>query len=92
MAETNKDKPSFPPDFDSEITIGPEDGNKAYFGQNVLRGLIEGIDDFIQFRQPRWRPTLAPVEYDDEAFRDILAEMRWDEGETEDFGLNLSRP
>jgi hypothetical protein len=59
MAEANKDKPSFPPDFDSEISIGPEAGNKAYFGQNVLRGLIEGIDDFIQFLQPRWRQPRA---------------------------------
>src|SRR5471030_174091 len=58
MAEADKDKPSFPPDFDSEIGIGP-DGNKAYFGQNVLRGLIEGIDGFIQFRQPRWRQPRA---------------------------------
>ena len=59
MAEADKDKPSFPPDFDSESSIGPEHGNKAYFGQNVLRGLIEGIDDFIQLRQPRWRQPRA---------------------------------
>ena len=45
MAEADKDKPSFPPDFDSEISVGPEAGNKAYFGQNVLRGPIEGIEE-----------------------------------------------
>ena len=33
-----------------------------------------------------FEPDLAPVEYDDEAFRDILAEMCWDEGETDDIG------
>jgi hypothetical protein len=59
MAEADKDKPSFPPDFDSETSIGTEAGNKAYFGQNVLRGLIEGIDDFIQLRQPRRRQPRA---------------------------------
>ncbi|MGA9856343.1 MAG: hypothetical protein WBQ18_00700 [Solirubrobacteraceae bacterium] len=26
-------------------------------------------------------PDLAPVEYDDEAFRDVLAEMHWEEGD-----------
>jgi hypothetical protein len=59
IAGANKDKPSFPSDFDSEISIGPEAGNRAYFGQNVLRGLIEGIDDLIQARQPRWRQFRA---------------------------------
>jgi hypothetical protein len=32
-----------------------------------------------------FEPDLAPVEYDDEAFRDVLTEMRSDEGETEEF-------
>jgi hypothetical protein len=35
------------------------DGNKAYFGRNVLRGLVDGIDDFIELRQPRWRQPRA---------------------------------
>ena len=31
-----------------------EPGNRAFFGQGVLDGLIEGIDDFVHERQPRW--------------------------------------
>ncbi len=59
MGEADKRTPSFPGDFDAEFAIGPEDGNQAYFGHNVLRGLIDGIDDFIQLRQPRWRQARA---------------------------------
>jgi hypothetical protein len=40
--------------FDDEFSVGSEPGNRAFFGRNVLRGLIAGIDDFIQSRQPRW--------------------------------------
>lgn len=39
-------------DFAAEI--GAE-GNRAWFGRNVLQGLIAGIDDFVHERQPRWR-------------------------------------
>jgi hypothetical protein len=37
--------------------------NDARFGRNVLRGLIQGIDDFIELRQPPWRRfrSLGPV-------------------------------
>ncbi|MBV9011112.1 MAG: hypothetical protein JO272_03510 [Pseudonocardiales bacterium] len=28
--------------------------NSAFFGRNVLQGLVDGIDDFIQLRQRRW--------------------------------------
>jgi hypothetical protein len=59
VAEAGEHKPSFPEEFDAEFGVGPEDGNKAYFGHNVLRGLIEGIDDFIELRQPRWRQARA---------------------------------
>ena len=31
-----------------------EAGNRAFFGQDVLQGLIDGIDDFVHERQPRW--------------------------------------
>lgn len=53
----------FSGEFDDEFAVGPEEGNSAYFGCNVLRGLIEGIDDFIHLRQPRWREfrSLGPV-------------------------------
>lgn len=59
MAEAGEHKPLFPEEFDAEFGVGPEGGNKGYFGHNVLRGLIEGIDDFIQLRQPRWRQDRA---------------------------------
>ena len=59
VSESDKDKQSFPEDFDAEFGVGLEDGNKAYFGHNVLRGLIEGIDDFIQLRQSRWQQDSA---------------------------------
>jgi hypothetical protein len=44
--------------LDAEFPVGT-DGNKAYFGRNVLRGLVDGIDDFIELRQPRWRQPRA---------------------------------
>jgi hypothetical protein len=44
--------PSFSDDFDDELALGV-DGSKAYFGRDVLRGLIEGLDDFA--REPRWQ-------------------------------------
>jgi hypothetical protein len=59
VAEAEERKPSFPEEFDAEFGVGPEDGNKAYFGHDVLRGLIHGIDDFIELRQPRWRQARA---------------------------------
>jgi hypothetical protein len=37
----------------------------------------EGLDPESDW----FAPDLAPVDYDDEAFRDVLAEMHWDEGE-----------
>lgn len=43
----------FPDEFDDEFAVGPDEGNSAFFGRNVLRGLIEGIDDFIHQRQDR---------------------------------------
>ncbi len=39
-------------DFTVDLTREP--GNRAWFGRNVLDGLIEGIDDFVHQRQPRW--------------------------------------
>lgn len=39
--------------FDIELTLEP--GNRAFFGQNVLQGLVDGIDDFVHERQSRWK-------------------------------------
>ena len=39
-------------DFDVELRA--EEGNRAFFGRNVLQGLVDGVDDFVHERQPRW--------------------------------------
>lgn len=44
----------FPADFDDEFPLGPGEGNRAFFGRDVLRGLVEGIEEFVAGRQPRW--------------------------------------
>lgn len=49
------DSTRFSGEFDDEFAVGPEEGNRGFFGRNVLRGLIEGIDDFAHGRQSRWR-------------------------------------
>ncbi len=53
----------FPDEFDDDFAVGPLEGNRAFFGRNVLRGLVEGMDDFIRVRQERWRRfrSLGPV-------------------------------
>jgi hypothetical protein len=45
----------FPSDFDDEFSIGAEPGNDAFFGRDVMRGLLSGIEDFLATRQERWR-------------------------------------
>jgi hypothetical protein len=39
---------------DFSVRLGPGEGNRAFFGRNVLQGLIDGIDDFVHECQPRW--------------------------------------
>jgi hypothetical protein len=39
-------------DFRVEMTA--QEGNRAFFGRDVLQGLVDGIDDFVHERQPRW--------------------------------------
>lgn len=58
-----RDARQFSDAFDDEFAVGPEEGNRAHFGRNVLRGLVEGIDDFIHVRQQRWRRfrSIGPV-------------------------------
>jgi hypothetical protein len=38
-------------------------GIRRSFGRDVLRGLVDGIDDFIELREPRWRQfrSLGPA-------------------------------
>jgi hypothetical protein len=54
-----------PLDFDRVVALTSEPGNQAFFGRNVLRGLVEGIEDFRLRRQDRWwRPggrTIGPA-------------------------------
>jgi hypothetical protein len=46
----------FPDDLylDFNVHLRPEEGNRAFFGRDVLQGLVDGIDDFVHERQPRW--------------------------------------
>jgi hypothetical protein len=50
VAEDHEERPSFSREFDDEFAT--DEGNRAFFGLNVLRGLIEGIDDFIESEPP----------------------------------------
>lgn len=63
MCQDRGGRRSFSDEFDDHLAVGPDKGNEAFFGRNVLRGLVEGIDDFINLRQPRWRQfrSLGPV-------------------------------
>ncbi len=45
----------FSGDFDQAFALGSDERNSAFFGRNVLQGLIDGIEDFITEREPRWR-------------------------------------
>ena len=73
----------FPDSFDAEFPMGPHDGNSAFFGRDVLRGLIAGIDDFIRVKQPRWKQfrSVGPVLLgsagwvSDDEFLDKLGEL-----------------
>jgi hypothetical protein len=53
----------FPAAFDDEFEVGSSPGERAYFGRDVLRGLVAGIDEFIAQRHERWRTfrSLGPV-------------------------------
>jgi hypothetical protein len=72
-----------PDEFDDTFPVGPEAGNGAFFGRNVLQGLVDGIDDFIHGRQPRWNryrslgPTLlgSAMWINDEVLIDKVGEL-----------------
>lgn len=53
MADDTRLRRLFSDEFDDSFSVG-EPGNSAFFGRNVLRGLVDGIDDFIHLRQERW--------------------------------------
>jgi hypothetical protein len=50
VSQEREERPSFSREFDDEFLTA--EGNRAFFGLNVLRGLIEGIDDFIEREPP----------------------------------------
>jgi hypothetical protein len=51
----SEDRLRFPSHFQHEFTFGHRAGNKGYFGVDVLRGLIAGIDEFLEDPEHRWR-------------------------------------
>lgn len=63
MSEDPTRGQAFPGTFNDEFPVGSHEGNHAFFGLDVLRGLVAGIDDFIHQRQPRWGQfrSLGPV-------------------------------
>jgi hypothetical protein len=54
-AMSNERTRLFSEGFDDEFAVGAEPGNTAFFGRDVLRGLITGIEDFAETRQERWK-------------------------------------
>jgi hypothetical protein len=50
VGEDREERPSFSRGFDDEFLTA--EGNRAFFGLNVLRGLIEGIDAFLEREPP----------------------------------------
>jgi hypothetical protein len=83
MADTTAADRLFSGDFDDVFAVGAEPGNSAYFGRDVLRGLIDGVDDFVHRRQERWRrhdevyPALlgSAMWLDDDELINLLAEL-----------------
>jgi hypothetical protein len=53
MARRALDDP-FPNVLDQAFELGPDLGNQAFFGRNVLGGLVTGVRDFIDCKQERW--------------------------------------
>lgn len=67
MPQDAQERPRhLPNEFDDTFAVGVEPGNNAFFGLNVLQGLIDGMDEFLgdfgksesRWRSPRW---IAPA-------------------------------
>jgi hypothetical protein len=43
---------SFSHEFDNEFAVATDERDRAFFGVDVLRGLIDGIETHV--RDPRW--------------------------------------
>lgn len=63
MTSDDARQETFPREFDDEFPVGSQEGNRAFFGTDVLRGLVDGVHDFVNLRQPRWRRnrTIGPA-------------------------------
>ena len=55
------DQPTFPDDFDEIVVVAGVVGNRAHFGLDILSGLVEGISDFSEALQDRWRPGVRSL-------------------------------
>jgi len=83
VASPNQPGTVLPDEFYDTFPVGPEPGNSAFFGRNVLQGLVDGIDDFIHERQLRWNrfrslgPTLlgSSMWINDDLLIDKLEEL-----------------
>ena len=83
MLTDNRREPALPDEFDDSFPVGPDPGNNAFFGHDVLQGLVDGIDDFFHERQPRWNrfrslgPTLlgSAMWINDEVLIEKLSEL-----------------
>ncbi|GAA2752992.1 hypothetical protein [Kitasatospora cinereorecta] len=52
---------SFPSHFDGSISFGPQEQLRGYFGRDVLKGLVSGIDDFLAVGQRYGSRSLGPA-------------------------------
>ncbi|MEV0006256.1 hypothetical protein AB0H28_28800 [Micromonospora sp. NPDC050980] len=52
-------QPEFRQWYDRALEVGPA-GNQAFFGRDVLAGLVQGIRDFREHRQQRWDQHHGP--------------------------------
>ncbi|MEU7171242.1 hypothetical protein EAD96_30065 [Micromonospora sp. BL1] len=55
MSDDDVAKRLFTAEFDDEFQVGEHETDRAYFGRDVLRGLIDGIGEFTHHPQPRWQ-------------------------------------
>ncbi|MBB5110449.1 hypothetical protein FHU28_000288 [Micromonospora echinospora] len=52
-------QPEFRQWYDRALDVGPA-GNLAFFGRDVLAGMVQGIRDFRERRQQRWDQYHGP--------------------------------
>lgn len=60
LSDVNQQQ-AFPGDFDEVFDVGGVAGSQAFFGLNVLSGLVAGINDFTSIAEERWRPGVRSI-------------------------------